>query len=947
MPDDSARPGPPFDPAGTEGSDDMTQACRPAPSGDAGIDGSGSGTLPVDEPTVISNRPPVHTTPPHTTLLPRELGQTLVGRKLAHFQLIEFVGGGGMGAVFRATDTMLNRTVAVKVLSRDQGRDEETVRRFQNEAQSAARLDHENIARVYFVGEDDGWYFIVFEFIEGRNLRELVGELGPLPVDQALQVTLQIAEALEHSAKREVVHRDIKPSNVLLTPEGKAKLVDMGLARLRPMHADEGDLTASGVTLGTFDYISPEQARDPRQADQRSDIYSLGCTLYFMLTGQPPFPQGTVLQKLLSHSSEPPPDPRQYRDDLPSELIPVLHKMLAKKPAERYQRPVDLISDLLLLADRLGIAAATRSEGIWATPATTRWQRAQWHLPWLLPTLALLLLAVVWDPTWLDGAVTQSIDPVYNVPARPIPTAVQPDDAAVSIPDDSGMVDPSSETDANDTVGLTPDASPSTFGPVTPPEEGSTGASSVARRAGGESRTGDPRRVREGSEATPLKKSSGDDVGRNAAVARTSTNPAVPPVSRPSGSLPSLARRLVVDDSPMLNLSENEMVVGDLEEACRIALKSEAVDSIEIRQSGRIEMEPLQLRLNDRTLRLVAGEGYAPILSFRTGMSVSEYETEAMIKVMGGKLQIERLHLEMLVPDDTLDGEWCLFQLEAGTSIEMNDSTVVIHNSYGGRYSTLDNVAVFNCPLPVRTGMLNPDMGEALEPIRIDVRNSVVRCEATVLRSREAVPVRFQWENGLLISNERLVSTEGRGAPPASGERLELKMKYVTAIVDKGLAELSCNASRPYLVPTSVESTESIWVTQELFPLVTQSGPRSLSEFMAQFEYQGSGSAYEGMKSFWKINPQDSGQAESFDFQMWRSHWNETSPQWERVRWRYAIDKNRPVHEQRVRDYVLSQSEAGAAGEDRSALGCKPTELPRLPEPDRTRPIKTRPLRPS
>ncbi len=141
---------------------------------------------PADQPTVISRRPPVHSERPDTPLGPRELGQTLVGRNLAHFQLVEFVGGGGMGAVFRATDTMLNRTVAVKVLSRDQGRDEETVKRFQNEAQSARSLDHENIARVYYVGEDDGWYFIVFEFIEGKNLRDLIGEQGPLPLDRGL-----------------------------------------------------------------------------------------------------------------------------------------------------------------------------------------------------------------------------------------------------------------------------------------------------------------------------------------------------------------------------------------------------------------------------------------------------------------------------------------------------------------------------------------------------------------------------------------------------------------------------------------------------------------------------------------------------------------------------------------------------------------------------------------
>ena len=223
------------------------------PNREDGTAASASGSRPDPlgaQPTVISSRPPLGPAYGAGPLHPGELGRQLVGRRLAHFELMEFVGGGGMGAVFRATDTMLNRTVAVKVLSRDQGQDEETVRRFRNEAQSAARLDHENIARVYFVGEEDGWYFIVFEFIEGQNVRDLVAEQGPLSVEQALNITLQVAAALDHAAQREVVHRDIKPSNVLLTETGRAKLVDMGLARLTPLHADEHDLTAERGHVG-------------------------------------------------------------------------------------------------------------------------------------------------------------------------------------------------------------------------------------------------------------------------------------------------------------------------------------------------------------------------------------------------------------------------------------------------------------------------------------------------------------------------------------------------------------------------------------------------------------------------------------------------------------------------------------------------------------------------
>ncbi len=351
--------------------------------------GSSSGTgLPpnVDnQPTVISKEPPALLPLAMANLPPAEMGRLLLGEKLGHYELQEFVGGGGMGAVFRALDPMLNRVVAVKVLSKVQSDDEETVRRFKNEAQSAARLDHENISRVHYVGEERGWHYIVFEFIEGVNLRDLVQSKGPLPLGEALSYTLQVTDALAHASQRDVVHRDIKPSNVLITPEGRAKLVDMGLARLHQVEHPDHDLTASGVTLGTFDYISPEQARDPRHADVRSDLYSLGCTLYFMLTGRPPFPDGTVLQKLLQHQADEPPDPKAYRADLPDDVCRLLRKLLAKGPQQRYQRPDDLAIDLLALAATHGLTLPAPSAVQFAMADERKpalWMR---HLPWLVP----------------------------------------------------------------------------------------------------------------------------------------------------------------------------------------------------------------------------------------------------------------------------------------------------------------------------------------------------------------------------------------------------------------------------------------------------------------------------------------------------------------------------------------------------------------------------------
>src|SRR5688572_2358132 len=220
---------------------------------ESGIAETGYGP-PNNDKTVISKRSSNMPLPIASPLRPADVGRSLVGGMLGHFRLEEFVGGGGMGAVFRATDTMLGRTVAVKVVSNEDA-DEEMLRRFRNEAQSAARLDHPNIARVYYVGEDNHWNYIVFEFIEGVNIRDLVEHRGGLPIDEAISYTLQVSQALEHAAQRDVVHRDIKPSNILVMPDGRAKLVDMGLARLHQVDAPSQDLTATGVTLGTFDYI--------------------------------------------------------------------------------------------------------------------------------------------------------------------------------------------------------------------------------------------------------------------------------------------------------------------------------------------------------------------------------------------------------------------------------------------------------------------------------------------------------------------------------------------------------------------------------------------------------------------------------------------------------------------------------------------------------------------
>ncbi len=342
-----------------------------------------------DAPTVISKSIP--TANPGAVTLNEALGGNLRGRTLAHFELEEAIGVGGMAAVIRARDKLLDRSVALKVLPPEMAGDKENVRRFHQEARAAAKLDHENIARAFFCGEDQNLHFIAFEFVEGDNLRAILEKRGKLPVAEAVRYMLQIATGLEHAASRGVVHRDIKPSNIIITPTGRAKLVDMGLARSLEPHGDKA-LTQSGVTLGTFDYISPEQALEPREADARSDIYSLGCTFYHMLTGQAPVPDGTAAKKLHHHQHVPPIDPRQLNPDVPDEVAAVLARMMAKDPKDRYQRPLHLVQHLMQVAQKVG-AADDVPEGVLFVDAPL--PNAPRKRPLLMVSLAALLLGLL------------------------------------------------------------------------------------------------------------------------------------------------------------------------------------------------------------------------------------------------------------------------------------------------------------------------------------------------------------------------------------------------------------------------------------------------------------------------------------------------------------------------------------------------------------------------
>jgi len=391
------------------------------------VDATPAAPPATGDATVISGRPSAAGKSTATA----EIGRMLEGHFLGPYRLDQFVGGGGMGAVFRALDTTLDRVVAVKVLSRQQSNDDEMLKRFRNEAQSAARLDHENIGRVHAVGSDDGWHYIVFEYIEGTNLRDVVTNEGAFDVARTIDVTIQVADALEHASERDVVHRDIKPSNIIITPAGRARVVDMGLARLHHMAGDQ-DLTVSGMTLGTFDYISPEQARDPRSADVRSDLYSLGCTVFFMLVGRAPFANGTMVQKLLQHQQDPPPAIELLRPDVPKRFAQILGRLMEKAPKDRYQRPADLVADLTTMADDLGIELASPRPAPASSVEPVASPTIPVHLPWLVPLLGFVaVVGGLWLRTngtakqWLNGAAPAALRSAAVEPAAGEPLTAE------------------------------------------------------------------------------------------------------------------------------------------------------------------------------------------------------------------------------------------------------------------------------------------------------------------------------------------------------------------------------------------------------------------------------------------------------------------------------------------------------------------------------------------
>jgi serine/threonine protein kinase len=260
------------------------------------------------------------------------------------YRVLKLLGKGGMGAVYLAEHKVMERAVALKVIRPDLTARPELVERFRREARAAARLSHPHVVTAYDAEQAGDCHFLVTEYVAGIDLARWLQAHGPLPATEACGYVRQAALGLQHAHEHRMVHRDLKPHNLMRTPAGQVKILDFGLARLAQAGAEGG--TASGAVLGTADYMAPEQANDARSADIRADIYSLGCTLYELLSDTPPFPGGGLLDKLRRHALEQPTPLTHFRPELPAELVAVVVQMLAKDPAGRYQTPADVAAAL-------------------------------------------------------------------------------------------------------------------------------------------------------------------------------------------------------------------------------------------------------------------------------------------------------------------------------------------------------------------------------------------------------------------------------------------------------------------------------------------------------------------------------------------------------------------------------------------------------------------------
>ncbi|MGB9687250.1 protein kinase domain-containing protein [Thermogutta sp.] len=958
--------------------------------------GTPSRQLPAAKPVRLEEQPTVITPP--EALVPvssPEIGVEILtpkvspGATLGSYEILEYIGGGGMGRVFRAFDARLSRVVALKVLTPEQAADPQTLARFQNEARSAARLNHPGIVQVYAAGEQDGIHYIAFEFIEGTNLRKLVEEKGPLPWMDAVRYILQVAEALDHASKRGVIHRDIKPSNIIVTHDGQAKLIDLGLARVYQPRGPAQDLTSSGTTLGTFDYIAPEQARDPRLADVRSDIYSLGCTLYYLLSGQPPFPGGTVLQKLLQHQTEEPVDIRRIRGDVPEALTRVLRRMMAKSPRQRFQSAAELAAALREL-----IGEGERSVRFGNGKALKNGKEHRWrrHLPWAVPLVTLLLTTLFIDKWFSHGAEELDLSgdemmtqvelfsppaPAFGVDtgspmgetSKPAPgnasaTSIPPVRASQNSPGNANrreLTEPSSGTDSATPTSGAGKKGVSGSGPTDPANDGSESSSSRQPSDFSPASIIPVPGVLGGDARKPLGMSSlpGSGLGLPQAVP-PDTPLFVPPTNRSSDlSAESPTRGNLLPFSAAVNAQQGtlpdqkfttptawirwvdptgrrEGSFPTLQAACRAALPG---DEIRLDFDGTLLERSLDLR--GRRLKIVGERGRWPELVFRMD-DRQGVTSESFVLLAASEISFENVGLRFEVQGQNAAREFACFQMVRSSRVTFTNCvvTLIVDENRSSMMATAAAPVVFESTddpqSEILVKALASDLNQSMAGNIIEVKQSVIRGRGGVLRSLGVQGGELRISESLIAVDGRLLDVAGTDRTPETGTQWKVALQRVTAFCRQGLCRQSLTAYQWHLLPVRVESQASIFIAARDASFIEQVG-MSLEKALRSFSWFGQDNFYEMFTRFWSITPGEPGSNVFYvSFESWMSYWrseHEQNPAYGAIPWRNPLPLTKPAYLHQPSDYRLADpSVDDVAAEIAGKIGCPVDNLAGLPK---------------
>ena len=746
----------------------------------------------------------------------------VAGLRLSHFVIEERIGRGGMGAVFRAVDQQLDRVVALKVLSPEHSRNPGAVQRFHNEARAAARLDHENIARAFFFGEDQGLQFIAFEFVRGTNIRDFILQKGMLTPTEVVNYALQIAQALRHTHAAGVVHRDIKPSNIIVTPSGRAKLVDLGLARQDNDGSDSPDLTVAGTTLGTFDYIAPEQARDPRSVDVRADIYSLGCTLYHMLTGEPPFPSGSMIQKVVDHHRGVAPDPAALNPSVPPRLSRIVRKMMASNPDERHATPDQLISDLATVAQSLGFRPEHPDGLTWAMPSLHRpsalWLFWHENRAWLLTIAALLVIVagihrIPWEQIIAvqtppgpiadsDPVTTPSVDSpepetgdVTLIPPLPEPPMEQ---FAIEATQPRSVVTDSRvalESDQQET--LSPARSPEE---MTTDREPNTTVTSV-----------DDERPDDASEG-------------ESTTAATSA---------------SLGAFVVMD---------TDQRYPSLEAACVAAPKDAR---IEIRfDEPDVEWNvQVPIVIGDKNVVISAQPGTRPRLVFTAPVQIGLNTPTQMIRVRQGSLQLNDVDLVMDVKNIPADDDWALIVLDQANSLRMRGVNIRVNNPDAVPASMIELAEPTDADLERMN--LAMDMRHL---VLLDLEDCMLTGRCDLLRQNTIDPATISLDNVAAALRGTLFRILGNVEGSADPDQLtRMDLRHVTAVLEEGLMRVDTQFASD-LLPMDVTCEASLLLVHPDEPLIRMFGHQTSNFLRDSLQFRDTYSYFNLSDPAWVIS---------------------------------------------------------------------------------------------